>query len=62
MFKTRELVFLGVIAGLAFATGVALGTGLNIATGVPLTGGLANAIVTAALLTIGVKGVKKFGS
>lgn len=62
MFKTRELVFLGVIAGLAFTLGVALGTGLTLATGVPLTGGLANAIVTSALLTIGVRGVRKFGS
>ena len=61
MFRTNELVYLGFIGAITIALGIVLGTALN-ATGIPMLGGLANAIVTAAVLTIGVKGVQKFGS
>ncbi len=61
MFRTNELVFLGLIGAVTIGVGVALGTALN-AAGIPMLGGLANAVVTAAVLTVGVKGVQKFGS
>jgi len=61
MFKANELIYLGLIGAITIGTGIALGTALN-ATGVPMLGGLANAVITAAVLTIGVKGVKKCGS
>jgi len=61
MFRTNELIYLGLIGAITIALGVVLGTALN-ATGIPMLGGLANAVVTAAVLTIGVKGVQKFGS
>lgn len=61
MFRTNELIFLGLIGAITIALGVVLGTALN-AAGIPMLGGLANAVVTAAILTVGVKGVKRFGA
>lgn len=61
-FSVRELMYLGTIGAATLALGAAIGTGLTVATGIPMIGGLLNAIVTAAVLTIGAKGVPKFGS
>lgn len=62
MFSRGELVFIGVMAAVTFGVGFALGAGLNIATGTPMVGGLLNAVVTAALIAITVKAVRKGGT
>ncbi|HWM92709.1 MAG TPA: hypothetical protein VN493_18235 [Thermoanaerobaculia bacterium] len=61
-FTARELMYLGAIAAGTLAIGVALGTGLTAATGIPMVGGLLNGLITAAILSIGAKGVPKFGT
>ena len=61
-FSVRELMYLGTIGAATLALGAAIGTGLTAATGIPMIGGLLNAVITAAVLTIGAKGVPKFGS
>lgn len=62
MFRRGELVFIGVMAAVTFGVGFALGVALNIATGTPMVGGLLNAVVTAALIAITVKAVRKPGT
>jgi len=62
MFSKGELVFIGVMAAVTFGVGFALGAGLNIFTGTPMVGGLLNAVVTAALIAITVKAVRKGGT
>lgn len=61
-FTIRELFYLGAISATSLALAAALGTGLTAATGIPMVGGLANAVITAAVLTIGAKGVPRFGT
>jgi len=61
MFKTGELVFIGIMGAITFGMGFVLGAALNVATGTPLVGGFLNAIITAALITIVVKTIKRFG-
>lgn len=61
MFKTGELVFIGIMGAITFGVGFALGVALNVATGTPMVGGLLNAIITAALIAITVKTIKRFG-
>ena len=61
MFKPGELIFIGVMAAVTFGIGFVLGAALNVATGTPMVGGLLNAVITAALIAITVKAVKKFG-
>jgi len=58
----REYMFLGVMGAVSFVCAFALGTGLNAATGIPMVGGLVNGIVVGVLLTVGAKGVPKFGA
>lgn len=61
MFKSGELIFIGIMAAVTFGTGFALGAVLNVATGTPMVGGLLNAVLTAALIAIAVKTVRRFG-
>lgn len=61
-FTQRELMYLGAIGAGTLAIGAALGTGLTMATGIPMIGGLLNGLITAAILSIGAKGVPKFGA
>ena len=61
-FSVRELAYLGLIGCLTLGLAVGLGTGLTLVTGIPMIGGILNAIITAAVLTAGVRGVPRFGS
>jgi hypothetical protein len=61
-FTTRELVYLGALGAATLVLAAALGTGLTAATGIPMIGGIFNAVITASVLTIGAKGVERFGA
>ena len=58
----KHYVYIGVVAATAFVLAFALGSGLNALTGVPLTGGIVNGIVVGVVMTVGAKGVNRFGS
>jgi len=55
-------MYLGVMGALSFVLAFVLGNAVNAATGIPLTGGIVNGIVVGIMLTLGVKGVNKFGA
>jgi hypothetical protein len=62
MLTTKEYLFLGVMGAVSFVFAFILGSAVNIATGIPLTGGIINGIIVGVMLTIGIKGVDKFGA
>jgi|GEM_PF-3249061 len=62
MTQTRRVALIGMVGAVSFLVAFVLGTALNLATGTPLTGGLANAVLTAAALTTGVCAMPTFGT
>ena len=61
-FTSKQSMFLGVISLIAFILAWTLGVLINTITGIPLTGGILNGVIVGAMITIGIKGVDKFGS
>lgn len=62
MLTLRQYMYLGVMGALSFVLAFVLGNAVNVATGIPLSGGIVNGIIVGIMLTLGVKGVNKFGS
>ncbi|MCK4223712.1 MAG: hypothetical protein KAX39_00940 [candidate division Zixibacteria bacterium] len=62
MFNMKQYMYLGVMGALSFVLAFVLGNAVNAATGIPLTGGIVNGIIVGIMLTLGVKGVDKFGA
>lgn len=62
MFTAKEYLYLGVMGAVSFVLAFVLGSAVNIATGIPLTGGIVNGIIVGVMLTVGIKGVDKFGA
>ena len=62
MFTLKQYMYLGVMGALSFVLAFVLGNAINAATGIPLTGGILNGIIVGIMLTLGVRGVDKFGA
>lgn len=63
MTRKPIFVFTSVGFGIAsFAIAFALGSALTMTTGIPLAGGLLNGVLTAMVLTIGLRATRFFGS
>jgi hypothetical protein len=54
-WRTRDVIFTGVLASTAFAAAFLLGAGIILATGVPATGGMANIFPVVFLAVLGYK-------
>jgi hypothetical protein len=52
-WRTRDLIFVGVLASTAFATAFLLGAGVILTTGIPATGGMANIFPVVFLAVLG---------
>ncbi|HEY0156162.1 MAG TPA: hypothetical protein VGF28_02615 [Thermoanaerobaculia bacterium] len=54
-WRTRDVIFTGVLAATAFAAAFLLGAGVILATGIPATGGMANIFPVVFLAVLGYK-------
>lgn len=52
-WRTRDVIFTGVLASTAFASAFLLGAGVILATGIPATGGMANIFPVVFLAVLG---------
>lgn len=60
--KPIQVGVLVALSVIAFLIAVGLGTAVNLLSGVPLLGGLTNGVLTAAILTVGLLLVNKWGA
>lgn len=58
----KQALYIGAMGAISFVLAFVLGSVVNAITGIPLTGGILNGVVVGAMITIGIKGVDKFGA
>jgi len=58
----KQALYIGAIGAISFVLAFVLGSAVNALTGIPLTGGILNGIIVGAIITIGIKGVDRFGA
>lgn len=61
-FSLKQALYIGAMGAISFVLAFVLGSAVNALTGIPLTGGILNGIIVGAMITIGIKGVDKFGA
>lgn len=62
LLSYKQAFYIGVMGAISFVLAFVLGSAINALTGIPLTGGILNGIIVGAMITIGIKGVDKFGA